>query len=125
MEVCGFRAHISAVVLGLDLGVFNNLKWLYVSMTATTSERGRNFSVSSPFKGLPLPVLNKTKFILRVSVLRSTYSGIVLWKRLLEARSRALLEYQIVARPIIKLRCFYQTRNYITGFIRDNFIEIT
>ena len=93
-------------------------------VTATTSERDRSSSVSL-LRGVPLPELNKTHFTLPAVVLGFTYSGIHLRRRLLKARSRDLLEDQIVAGPMTKFRSFYKSEFSITVLKGDSFVEIT
>ena len=60
-------------------------------MTLTTSEGDRSYSVSV-LRGVPLPKLNKTEFMLPADVLGFTYSRVILLRRLLKTRNRDLLE---------------------------------
>lgn len=93
-------------------------------MALTTSERDRISSVSL-LRGVPLPKLNKTEFMLPVDVLAFTYSGVILRRRLLKTQNRDLLEDQIVAGPIMKCRCFYKPEISVTVLKGESFIEIT
>jgi hypothetical protein len=93
-------------------------------VTATTSERDRRSSLSL-LRGVPLPELNKTEFMLPTDVFGFTYSWVTLPRRLLQTRSRVLLEGQIVAGPVMKFICLYKREISITVFMVESFIEIT
>jgi hypothetical protein len=67
-------------------------------VTGTTCERDCCSSVFL-LRGVPLPELNKTEFMLPADVLGFTYSCVILRRKLLKTRNRDLLEDQAVAGP--------------------------
>jgi hypothetical protein len=90
-------------------------------VSATNSDGDRR-SFLSLLRGGPLPEFNKTEFMLPTGVLGFTYSGVILRRRLLQRRSKVLLEDQIVAGPMMKFLCLCKPEISITVFTVDSFM---